>query len=255
MREKTFLLFKPNQFFTVDVYQYILNQLKEDKLIVDNEYSVKLTSWQLCNLWPLQCKDRLLYYAMEELYADFIKVIEVCGNNAIKKVNKIKKRTRLIYATGVIRNCIHAPASLDEYNEQIKVIHNQYSSQKLVFDDLAYTCYRYLNEDMCKELAKYIIDISLYTMIHATIPYENSTNRFRYYLVEDEMHSFTDYVCFIYDSFSEFDFRMSCVLATMLKSYGEVCLIDTNEEKNADTLVRNGIIHNMTIKRHEIIKL
>lgn len=254
MNQKSFLLFKPNRLGSNDVYAFILNQLQENGLLIEKEYSIELTSWQLCNLWPRQCKDRLLYYAIAELYDESINIIEVCGNDAIKIVDKIKKETRSAYAVGVIRNCIHAPVSLNEYNEHIKVLYDQHSTHKPVFKDLPYGCYSFLNDDMCKELAKYIIDIGLYTMIHSTIPYENSTNRYRYYLAEDEIHSFTDYVCFICDCFQRFSFQMACVSATILKTYGEVCLIDSNDERDANILVKNGIIHNMLIHRHEIIQ-
>lgn len=255
MKEKSFILFKPNHFGSNDIYRYILNQLKDNELIIEKEYSLQLTPWQMCNLWPRQCNDRLLYYAMAELYAGFVKIIEVCGNDSIKKVNNIKKKTRTMYAIGILRNCIHAPISTYEYFEHIKVIYDHYSTKKLIFNDLPYVCCKNLNEDMCKELAKYILNIGLYTIIHSTMPYEDSTKRFRYYLAEDNVHSFTDYVCFICDCFQRFNFQMASVSATILKLYGEVCLLDTDEERSADVLAQNGTIYNMTIYRHELVQV
>lgn len=252
MKEKSFLLFKPNQYSMIDVYQYIIKQLHENNLNIEKEYSIQLTSEQLCKLWPKQCRDRLLFYSWMELYSDYVKVMEVCGESAIEKVQSLKKSTRSLYSTGIIRNCIHSPINNKEYTAHIKILQNQNKENKWVFHDLINST-RYLDDSICKELAKYIIDISYDAMLHATMPYENSNNRFRYYLIEDEIHSFTDYVCFIYECFSEFDYKKSCVLATILKAYGEVCLVDANEEKSADTLIDNGVRHNMIIQRHEIV--
>ena len=255
MSERSFIVFKPSHFSSNDVHYHILKQLEDQDLLVENEFETKLTSWQIYNLWYSQCKDRLLYYAMAELYSGNIKVVEIIGHDAINKVHKIKKSTRLTYATGVIRNCIHAPKDLREYKEHINYIRSSNAEFNFYFKELPYNCYRKLTDDQCEALGKYIINIGLYSMIHATIPYENSSNKYRYYLAEDDIHTFTDYVCFICDCFQNFDFRAACVLSTILKTYGEVCLIDTNEKELSDVLIEKAKRYNMKLFFHRIFEL
>ena len=255
MNENTFVIFKPNHFTSDDVYRHVLDELSYNGLVIFDEYEINLTPWQIYNLWYSQCRDRLLFCAMSELYADRLKVVEITGEKAISKVHRIKKSTRLTYATGVVRNCIHAPKDLREYVEHIGYIkEGQDKNFSVNFEKLPYDCYGSLTDERCRVLGKYIADIGLYTMIHATIPYENSTNRYRYYLAEDEIHTFTDYVCFICDCFDRFDFEEACVLSTILKTYGEVCLIDTNEKDAANILVSKAKRHNMRLFFHTIIQ-
>ena len=255
MNESTFIIFKPNHFSSDDVYLHVLDESNYNGLAIRDEFEIKLTSWQIYNLWYSQCKDQLLFYAMSELYSGYLKVIEITGEEAISKVHRIKKSTRLTYATGVIRNCMHAPKDLCEYIEHIGYIKGDRDKEfPINFERLPYDCYENLTDERCRTLGKYIANIGLYTMIHATIPYENSTNRYRYYLAEDEIHTFTDYACFICDCFDRFDFEEACVLSTILKTYGEVCLIDSNEKEIADMLVSKARHHNMRLFFHTILK-
>lgn len=255
MHENTFIIFKPNHFTSDDVYRHILNELDSNNLSVVNDFLIKLTPWQIYNLWYSQCKDRLIFNAMMALYSGYLRVIEITGKEAIYRVHKIKKSTRLTYATGVIRNCVHAPKDLTEYEEHIKYIRDCDTADVIDFAKLPYDCYEKLTDDRCKGLGKYIANIGLYTMIHATIPYENSSNRYRYYLAEDDVHTFTDHVCFICDCFEHFSFEDACILSTILKTYGEVCLIDTNEKKIADTLIEKARCYNMKLFFHTILEI
>lgn len=255
MKEKTFLLFKPSAFSSIEIYEFILKRLKDSELVVEKDYFKQLNSWQICNLWPRQCADQLLFYTWKELYGGYIKIMEVSGDEAIKKVDKIKGETRSIYAAGIIRNCIHAPSNTAEYREHIKIIYDNKSQIFPLFNELPFSCYHFLNENMSKMLARYIVGIGWYTLIHATIPYEASSNKFRFYLVEDDIHSFTDYVCFIYDNFGDFDFYKASVMATILETYGEVCLLDIDEERDAEFLIQSGKKFNMTIQCHKILKM
>ena len=252
MEEKSFLLFKPNIFHSTDVYKYILDELKDNGLNVDNKYSQHLSAWQICKLWPRQSKDRLLYYTISELFKDAIKIIEVSGDGAIAMVNKIKEKVRFKYANSIFRNCVHAPINSQEYNSHIEVLRNKRKNLDLSFAELPYNSYKKLTEELCGELAEFIVDLSLYALIHFITPYYISTNRFRYYLIDDESHSFTEHVCFICDYFQQYNFRDATVLATILITHGEVCLIDGNDERGSKEIIQNGIKHNITIKRHEI---
>lgn len=252
MTEKSFLLFKPGVVDDGKVYSYVINCLTKKKIMVEHEYSVTLTPTQMYHLWPRLCDDLLLYYTIKLLYRDPVRVIEVCGENAIEEVSKIKRDVRVFYALGLVRNCIHAPANLTEYKQHICALKEDVLNHEFVFDDLHYKCYKLLTEEMRIHLAECVANVSLYTMIHSTIPYENNDNSYRYYLVEDETHSFTDYVCFIYDVFPCFDFETAVALATILETYGEVCLIDTNKKRSATDLLKYGKTKNMIIKFHRI---
>lgn len=89
-------------------------------------------------------------------------------------------------------------------------------------------------------------------MIHATIPYENSDKKYRFFLAEDDIHHFSEYICFIHDIFIQFDWYMSTTLATILETYGEVCLIDTDEFDDANKLIESARMNNMKIVCHEV---
>lgn len=238
MIEKSFLLFKPSVFDDKKVYSYIKNCLVKKKIRIEHEYSITLTPSQMYHLWPRLCDDLLLFYTLKLLYHDPVLVIEVCGENAIEEVSNIKRDVRVMYALGIVRNCVHAPTNDIEYNQHMCALKGTAFNHEFVFDELHYECYKLLTEDVRIQLAKCVANVSLYAMIHSTIPYENNDNSYRYYLVEDEIHSFTDYVCFIYDVFPEFDFKDAVTLATILETYGEVCLVDTNK-KNQQTSCLN----------------
>jgi nucleoside diphosphate kinase len=252
--ENTFILFKPNIFRSDIVYKCVIDKLKEAGLTVTNEYMKRLSPFQLCTLWPRLTYDKLLFYTTVEQFKRKTKILEISGIDAVKKVKNLKKQIRSMYASSVIRNCIHSPANTEEYKTHIKALHNNDNGRmfKPSFAELNYKSYSRLNDGFCIELAKFIVDISLYTMIPYVTPYYTSTKKYRYYLLEDDFHSFAEYVCFICDCFSQYTFYDSVVLIMVMLAYGEVCFLDTDDESLINTIANYANIYNMTIKRHEI---
>ncbi len=257
MEEISFILFKPSGFRTNTnaVYRYIIAELEKESLSIDREYNQHISAWQLCNLWPRLLYDQLLYYTTLEQFRPTTKVIEIKGEDAIRKVKEIKGRVRSLYASSIIGNCIHSPANSQECEAHIKAIHTKGKRPKLEFRQLPYKSYENLTDDLCKELAKFIANISLYAMIPYITPYYRSAKKYRYYLIEDEFHSFADYVCFICDYLPQYSMKDAVVLSVILLAYGEVCITDEDNEEFAQKIFHYGQKHKMTIKCHEVSTL
>lgn len=128
MKEKTFLLFKPNRYNTRDVYNYVCEELRKKGLIIEKSYQKKLSEEHIKRLWPRQSKDQILLNTFLIMCDEETTIIEICGDNAIDIVYRIKKTVRTIYATGIIRNCIHAPIDKEEYENQIRAIYDEFSN-------------------------------------------------------------------------------------------------------------------------------
>ena len=249
MKEKTFLLFKPNRYNTRDVYNYVCEELRKKGLIIEKSYQKKLSEEHIKRLWPRQSKDQILLNTFLIMCDEETTIIEICGDNAIDIVYRIKKTVRTIYATGIIRNCIHAPIDNEEYENQIRAIYDEFSNDIEKKHEMKNVIE---NVNIQEKLAVHTLNISMYTMIHATIPYENSDKKYRFFLAEDDIHHFSEYICFIHDIFIQFDWYMSTTLATILETYGEVCLIDTDEFDDANKLIESARMNNMKIVCHEV---
>ena len=102
MEEKTFLLFKPNRYNTRDVYNYVCEELRKKGLIIEKSYQKKLSEEHIKRLWPRQSKDQILLHTFLEMCDEETTIIEICGDNAIDIVYRLKKTVRTIYATGII---------------------------------------------------------------------------------------------------------------------------------------------------------
>jgi len=251
MQEKSLILFKPNDFDIPSMYDYVNDKLEKNNLSIENESLQCLSMSQVCNLWSVISDDKLLYYIHAELYESVpIKILEVNGEGAINKVLKIKERVRSIYAKGIFRNCMHSPINIKEYNDHIETIQNKNNAQDFRFKELPYDTFKKLDGELCKKLARFIVNINLYTMIPYVTPYYVSPNRYRCYMIEDEVNAFTDYVCFICDCFEQYDIYDSAILATILLTNGEVCLIDGNDEKAVREILEKGRKYNLTMKLH-----
>lgn len=53
----------------------------------------------------------------------------VMGENAIDKINKIKRKVRKKYAQNPFSNCVHTPSTLSELLMQKCIIENRYALQ------------------------------------------------------------------------------------------------------------------------------
>lgn len=252
MKEKTIILFKPGAQEINGLYEYVFEKLKENNLTIDNKFTMHLSGKQLCGLWPRLSNDILLYYTALRHYKKLTEIIEISGENAIEKVKEIKHNVRIKYANNVIRNCIHAPKNSFEYNYQIKVIQDKDNFTELFFPQIPYDSYKKLTKDLCVKLATQIVDISLYKMLPYFSPYYLSTKKYRYYLVGDDSHSFTEYVCFICDYLKQYSLHDAVILSFILLTYGEVCIMDGNDKSDGEKILASANKHNIIIKCHAI---
>ena len=85
MKEKTFLLFKPNRYNTRDVYNYVCEELRKKGLIIEKSYQKKLSEEHIKRLWPRQSKDQILLNTFLIMCDEETTIIEICGVKIIIK--------------------------------------------------------------------------------------------------------------------------------------------------------------------------
>lgn len=142
-------------------------------MVVDKEYFQKLSGWQICRLWPRLSSDILLYHAAIEQFRKPKRILEVSGENAIEKVDRLKGNVRYKYARNIVSNCIHAPINYQEYRTHIDAIRRRDEEFNIVFPTLPYNSYNNFSEDEIRKLAKFIVDMGLYTLIPYATAYYN----------------------------------------------------------------------------------
>jgi hypothetical protein len=252
MKESSLIMIKPSNLCLDNVYNYIVDELKNNDLVIKRDYIQLISEYQFCNMWPWLKQDIILFYTHEELYKVKPRLLEIYGENAISKVAKLKRDVRLKYANSLFKNCIHAPTDEQEYRNNIEIIKEDKENNILSFPNLPYLSYKKLNEELCRQLAKIIVDINLYTMIPYVSRYNNCQSKYRCYLVDGCPQLFTHYVCFICDYLPHYDFNDAVIITSILIVNKEICIYAGDDDTYIKSLVSNGQKHNIKIKCHRV---
>ena len=116
----SFVLVKPDAMRNEKILDNLYQLIKSNKLEVVEELPVRLSEDQINGLWPMYKSCQLTRVFIKKYLSDELcKVIVLHGTEALDKTCNIKKEIRSRFGQGFFSNCIHAPRTADENENDI----------------------------------------------------------------------------------------------------------------------------------------
>lgn len=229
MKEKSFILLKPDAINRPEVVTKIVEMVNKAGLRIENTNKVILTKNDIVALWGYLVSDYIMFNIMADRFTHKELVLYVIeGEDALNKVHSIKRFIRNKYALNSLDNCIHAPRSVYEYKKDIHVL-NKIETYATIDEPMnIYKLNRY-SQLTLKDLTECSHKIG--NMLNANENIENkysNSGRYCLYLYDDEEH-LPGYVAgILYEALNELSLEECYMICIWVGSKGKICIVSND---------------------------
>lgn len=230
MKEKSFILLKPDAINRPAVVAKIVEMVNKESLRVESTHKVILTKNDIIALWGYLLSDYIMFNIMTDRFTRKELVLYVIeGENALDKVHSIKCFIRNEYALNALDNCLHAPRDIYEFNKDIYVL-----NKAEIYDTIAdpiniYALNRY-SQLTLKDLTESSHKIC--NMLNANEDMENKYSnfgRYRLYLYDDNDHLPGDVAGVLYEILGELSLEECYMICIWVGNKGKICIVSDND--------------------------
>lgn len=237
MLEKSFVLFKPDSYREHRIIEEVRGYLNYNKLKIIKEMSLKLTSDNIQNIWEFTKQDVISRKILNKYIRDRkLLLIVLEGEDAIKKINILKKIIRRKYAVNFLQNCIHAPRTQEEYEKDIDIfsggVKNYKIKNRLIYDTGEFEKFEKLlknNEKMNENIDK-IYSIIINKNIDTYLDINNHICKYKLYLHNDSIHELIYIVGALYNFLPKISLVEAYLMAISAEQNSK-CLIMSAHQK------------------------
>lgn len=236
MREETFIMIKPDTMERKWVYEKILEEVEVAELIITNKSEVILNEYSIMALWGYLAND----YVMKELLRDCMQdikldLLSISGENAIVKVDKIKKRIRSKYALNSMENCMHAPHDKYEYIKDIEILTKAqgYKNRDNIIDIYKFARY---GKVTLEELSKSISDIRGIISENDFFERYVGEGKWRLYLYDDNEHIIGEVAAVLYETLPGISIAECYAICIMVGNKKKICVRTSDDNREIETI-------------------
>lgn len=237
--EKSLLLFKPDSFRLLDVFEEAEEMLMANHVEIVTKRDFIMCKEQILGIWHKRCNDPIIYDCMIKAYENQ----KVClwlvrGRNAINICLQIKKVTREKYGVSFIKNCIHCPNDMAEYEDNIMVIRGRkkYSHSKQYYKLKEYIerSERSINIQNMNESIHFFINAedTIYK------PMCQNSAKLQIVLYRDGIHWLTEYAVLLYNHMFEMTLCDAYRNAMTVVEYGKAPVFFSQDLEQAQRLLQ-----------------
>lgn len=131
---ESFVLIKPDGQKKLEALKKLNELLDHNALTITEKSFVELSKRDVIRLWPAYSKCVISKKLLIEYLAEKkLELWKVEGENAVGKLNLIKKEVRNAYGKGCIANCIHTPLDSYEAEWQYEIL-KKTANKEIYFD-------------------------------------------------------------------------------------------------------------------------
>jgi nucleoside diphosphate kinase len=230
MRNKSFILLKPDAIENKKISNSILNEITTLDLQVTEEYSIILRNRDIVELWNFCARDLTIYKLLQYYLANrTLRLIFVEGEEAITKINTLKRKIRFKFATSAFANCFHAPKNEVEYVRDsaylLDLLQEKYKER--IMEPSDFPRYRLLTIDELQKCAD-----ELYYMqnerVNTDIPTSYKHEKYMLFMLDDNIHELGFVAAAIYEFFQQFSIIKCYECCIIANNFGRALLISSN---------------------------
>ncbi len=254
MKEKTFILFKPDALEKSYIQDYVTEELMKLNLCVEKQIDYEVDEECICVLWEFTCRDDISKYAMKCFYKDYrLLLLLIHGENAIQKVHQLKKRTRNCYAINFYCNCFHAPRNKEEFVHDIsyllqkKVLESP--KKTLIYDTLCFDKYTELSANQKMRSAKEVFDRVRNDGISKIIRKQKKQKKLHsIYIYNDDIHELVYVAAALYEFVPGLSISDAYLLAMGIDMMGVVLLYSSDNNNKTKEIGKELVDIGLKIK-------
>ncbi|MCR5803677.1 MAG: hypothetical protein K6G47_05405 [Clostridia bacterium] len=246
MEEKTFILFKPDAMEDSTIQDVVCDRLEKLGLRIESEMLINVDEDCVCMLWDFTRRDEISRHAMMHFFnKKNLKLIQINGEDAIEKVNVLKKTIRKEYSRNFYCNCFHAPRNKKEYDHDIAYLLKKDKlrtpKNTLICDVKKFKKYSAFNKNEIKENAVELFERISNDGISRTIQSrEKGKSDCNIYLINDDEHELVYAGVALYEFIPDIRISEAYMLAMGADLYGNV-LVYSNKSKQSTQEIYNSL--------------
>jgi nucleoside diphosphate kinase len=229
MSSKSFIMLKPDAISNPETRAYIDQLLSEYELQKVDAFSTALSEEDILFFWSHQHLGDVINACLKcYLMGHKLEVILVEGNDAIAGVKKIKKQTRKKYSISMFSNCMHTPASEEEYLKQVKVFMDKQKHGYKIEDPRA------LSHNESMNIASSMFELGLsygWDNVWKEInPISHSTNEYLLEIYNDDDHTLEEAAGIFFEQFDLWTIVKAYLCAIEIHRVGKVVVLGGMEQ-------------------------
>ena len=238
MEEKTFILFKPDAMEDSTIQDVVYDRLEQLELKIESEELVSIDEETVCMLWDFTQRDEISRHAMMHFFnKKKLKLLQIYGEEAIEKVNELKKNVRKEYSRNFYCNCFHAPRNKKEYVHDIAYLINKDKlrtpKNTLICDVKGFKKYNAFDKDEIRENAVELFERINNDGISQTIQSrQKGKSDCNIYLINDDDHELVYAGVALYEYIPNIRISEAYMLAMGADLYGDVLVYSDKSKQN-----------------------